>query len=286
MDLYSLEVFLAVAESQSFSGAAERLRLTQPAVSKRIMTLEDSLDTRLFDRLGRQVCLTQAGQALVPRAQRILEEVADSQRVIANLSGHVRGPLKVGISHHIGLKRLPPILKRFARDYPEVELDLEFLESEQSWRGVVTGQFEIAIVTLPPTTTSQMAARTLWTDKMVVVVDSNHSLAKRRSVSLTTLCEHPAVLPSPATITRQLIDHAFGANRPTVRMEAAQLTSLKMLVNAGLGWSVLPQTMVDADLVVLNTSEMRLARRLGAIWHQQRTLSKAAEALLELCAAG
>lgn len=93
MDLTSLNTFLAIAESGSFSEAGERLHLTQPAVSKRIAALESQLGVRLFDRVGREVSLTEAGRALLPRAYQILNVLDDTRRALTNLSGEVSGRL-------------------------------------------------------------------------------------------------------------------------------------------------------------------------------------------------
>ncbi|MGB5065240.1 MAG: LysR family transcriptional regulator, partial [Candidatus Competibacter sp.] len=103
MDIAGLQAFVTIADSGSFSLAAGRLHLTQPAVSKRLAALEAELDTRLFDRLGRAVRLTEAGGMLLPRALRILAEVDDTGRALRNLSGAVAGPLVLATSHHIGL---------------------------------------------------------------------------------------------------------------------------------------------------------------------------------------
>ncbi|MCG8538166.1 MAG: LysR family transcriptional regulator, partial [Pseudomonadales bacterium] len=122
MEIAELKAFVAVAEAGSFSMAANHLHLTQPAVSKRISQLEDSVGCQLFDRIGRQISLTEAGRDLMPRANRILLEMEDVKRALSNLSGEVRGSLKIGTSHHIGLHRLPPILKQFSKAYPNVSL--------------------------------------------------------------------------------------------------------------------------------------------------------------------
>ena len=115
MDIQSIRSFLKVNETGSFSRAAEALFITQPAISKRIASLEQSLGTALFDRIGKSVQLTAAGQALLPTYRRILEEIDESHRIISNLRETTSGHLKLATSHHIGLHRLPPVLKKFSR---------------------------------------------------------------------------------------------------------------------------------------------------------------------------
>ncbi|WP_163014523.1 LysR family transcriptional regulator, partial [Pseudomonas viridiflava] len=107
----NLNAFIAIAEIGSFSGAGERLHLTQPAISKRIAGLEQQLNVRLFDRLGREVSLTEAGRALLPRAYQILNVLDDTRRDLTNLTGEISGRLTLATSHHIGLHRLPPVLR-------------------------------------------------------------------------------------------------------------------------------------------------------------------------------
>ena len=150
MDIAALQAFLAVAETNSFSRAAERIFLTQPAISKRIAALEASLGARLFDRIGRTIQLTPAGQALLTRSRAILRELDDVRRSITNLAGAITGELSLATSHHIGLHRLPGPLQQFHKSYPGVRLDLRFMDSEKACRAVAQGEIELAIVTLPP----------------------------------------------------------------------------------------------------------------------------------------
>src|SRR5690606_18373415 len=150
MDLANLSAFIAIAEAGSFSEAAERLHLTQPAVSKRIAGLEQQLGVRLFDRLGREVSLTEAGRALLPRARQVLNVLDDTRRALSNLNGDVGGRLTLATSHHIGLHRLPPLLRAFTRTHPQVALDIRFLDSEVAYEEVLHGRTELAVITLAP----------------------------------------------------------------------------------------------------------------------------------------
>ena len=152
MDLQNIRAFLMVAETGSFSRAAEKLYISQPAVSKRISTLEFSLDCQLFDRLGKTVQLTQTGEALIPSYQRILAEISESERIVSNLRTRVSGHLKFGTSHHIGLHRLPPKLREYTNQFPEVELDIQFMDSEQAAALILKGTIELALITLPDVT--------------------------------------------------------------------------------------------------------------------------------------
>ena len=282
MDIQALQAFVAVAEYGSFSRASETLFLTQPAVSKRIAQLESDLDTRLFDRIGRHVNLTEAGRALLPRARNILLALEEARRALHDLSGQVAGPLKLATSHHIGLHRLPPVLRAFTARWPEVELDLQFMDSEQACQDVRRGERELGIVTLPLSPPAELESREIWPDPLCFVVGPEHPLADASCVAPAELCRHPAVLPARGTTTREVIEAAFRPADLTipVRLETNYLETIKMMVSVGLGWSVLPRSMLGDELRALRVDGIRLERRLGVVWHGRRTLSNAAKAML------
>lgn len=284
MDISALHAFLAVADSASFSQAAERLFLTQPAVSKRIAALEAELGTPLFDRIGRQVGLTEAGRALLPRARRIIEELEDSRRAIASLSGKVEGRLSFGTSHHIGLHRLPPLLRTYHQRYPQVALDIQFMDSEQACQAVLHGELELGVVTLPTVVLPNLATHVVWHDRLAVVVANGHPLAEKPRPNLSDLARWPAIMPAHGTYTREIIEAAFKREglTPQVSMSTNYLETIKMLVSVGLGWSVLPRTMLDAQISALRLPALQLERELGLVVHTNRSLSNAARALQQL----
>ncbi|ERS82416.1 LysR family transcriptional regulator [Halomonas sp. PBN3] len=283
MDTQSLQAFLAVAESGSFSRAAEQLHLTQPAVSKRIAALENQIDARLFDRIGRRVGLTEAGRVLLPRARQILVMVDDSRRALSNLEGSVAGSLTLATSHHIGLHRLPPLLRRYTREHPEVRLDLHFLDSEEAYQGVLDGALEMAVVTLAPHPDPQLLAVPVWIDRLCFVCAPDHPLARRGPLALAELCAFDAVLPGPLTFTRGLIESRFAAAglRLPVALSTNYLETLKMMTAIGLGWSLLPERLVAGELHELAIDHPSIHRPLGYLVHRSRTLSNAARAMLE-----
>lgn len=282
MDIAALQAFLAVAESGSFSRAAEQVFLTQPAISKRIAALESELGSRLFDRIGRGVQLSPAGEALRARARNILNELDDTRRQITNLTGNIQGRLVIGTSHHIGLHRLPNALRRFHASYPEVQLDLRFMDSEAAYRAVEQGDLEFAIATLPPRCTAPLRCERLWEDPLEIVVGLNHPLAKAGRVPVQDLTNFPAVLPGVGTYTRELILTALAPvrNRIQIAMATNYLEVLRMLAAIGLGWSALPNTLIDSELKVVQIEKIQIQRELGLITHAARTLSNAAQAMI------
>lgn len=284
MDIDTLQVFLAVAETGSFSRAAERAFLTQPAISKRIAALEAELGTRLFDRTGRRSQLTEAGRALHGRSQQLLREFEDVKRSITNLSGAIAGELSMATSHHIGLHRLPSALKRFHETWPDVRLDLRFMDSERACQAVARGELELAVVTLPPGPLPPLRIVKVWEDPLGIVVAPEHPLAVSTGVTPRNLTEYPAILPGPGTYTREIILKALGPWRARIHvgMTTNYLEVLKMLAAIGLGWSALPHTMIDGSLKVVQIEKMAIRRGLGIVTHAGHTLSNAGQAMIRV----
>ncbi len=285
MDINALKAFVEVAKTSSFSIASTNLYLTQPAISKRIATLESQLDLKLFDRIGKKVFLTEAGSKLLPKAVEVLQQTDDIQRLASNMDNQVSGHLVLGTSHHIGLRRLPPVLKTFIKMYPDVNLDIRFMDSEEACRDVESGQLEIAIVTLPQKPSAGLVVSEVWHDRLVVMVNKDHPLAKAKSIAFKALGDYPAVIPGKGTYTRAILDEALNACqiKPEIAMSTNYLETLKMLAGIGLGWTLLPESMKDDELVTLDTRDLQLSRSLGIVTNQQRTLSNPAREMMKLC---
>lgn len=284
METPELTAFLQVAETGSFSLAAEALHLTQSAISRRVANLEARLDARLFDRVGRSVALTEAGRALLPRARRILADLDDTRTLIRNLTGSVSGALTLATSHHIGLHRLPPVLRAFSRSHPEVRLDLQFLDSETAHELLLQGRLELAVVTLAPVPVVPLASEPVWDDPLLFAVGRDHALAQRPRVSLAELAAESAVLPGMGTYTGRIVARIFDAAGLTLTdaMTTNYLETIRMMASVGLGWTVLPASMVDDRLVRLQPVDVApLHRTLGWVRHPERTPSNAARAFVE-----
>jgi len=284
MDVPALQALVAVAETGSFSRASEQLFITQPAISKRIATLETELDVVLLDRLGRNTQLTEAGRILLDSARRILADIASSSEAIRSLSHDVGGRLRLATSHHIGIHRLPPILKAYTQAYPAVDLDLMFMDSEQACELVSTGSIELAIVTLPETPADNLHTQLVWKDPLSIVCAQDHPLRDLKSVGPKQLSAHSAVLPARGTVTRGIVLNAIARHDVAIKtaLETNYLETIKVMVSVGLGWSALPQSMIDDSLSTLPTRGIRMSRALGSVRLKDRTLGRAATALLAL----
>lgn len=284
MQLSAIQAFISVCDTGSFRDAAEQLHLTQPAVSKRIATLETRLGHPLFDRVGRGVVLTEAGRNFLPHARRLVTELVDAHRALDSLSHHVSGQLSLALSHHVALHRMPPVLRQFVAAYPDVQLDIRFLGSEAACDAVRRGEIELAVITLPEPPLGYLEQRVLWPDPMRILVAPGHPLAARQALAPADLAGVPALLPEPETYTYGIVARALGefGVEPEVRLASNYLETLRMLAGIGLGWTALPDTMVGEDLAMLDLPALSLRRNLGTVRHPDRHLSNAARALLDL----
>ncbi len=283
MDTQNLRAFLLVAESGSFSKAAKRLHLTQPAVSKRIAQLEAQLNVSLFDRIGRRISTTEAGEALLPHARAVHLELQAAQQSVRDLAGEVRGRLRLATSHHIGLHRLPPLLSFFSKAFPAVQLDIDFMDSEQAYELTLQGEVELAVVTLAPSSIVNIVTRPIWLDPLDFMVQEGTQLTRKKALGLKELSRHPAILPGLNTYTGQIVKSLFEQRSLPIQIAITTnyLETIRMMASVGLGWTVLPRSMRDPSLATLPIRDARIERTLGAIHHEGRSLSRAAQAFIE-----
>lgn len=283
MDTQNLRAFLLVAETGSFSLAAQKLHLTQPAVSKRVAQLEQQLNASLFDRIGRTISTTEAGEALLPHARAVHLQLQAAEQSVRDLAGEVRGQLRLATSHHIGLHRLPPVLSFFSQAFPSVSLDIDFMDSEQAYDLTLRGEVELAIVTLAPTAVTNVVTRPIWLDPLDFMVQAGHELTNRKILDLKEMSKFPAILPGLNTYTGQIVKNLFDRRGLPMQIAIATnyLETIRMMASVGLGWTVLPRSMRDASLSTLPVRNAGIERVLGAVHHEGRSLSRAARAFIE-----
>lgn len=282
MHLDELDSFIHVARLGSFSAAAEQMHISQPAMSKRIQSLESRLGVTLFDRLGKRVRLTPAGELLVGKATAMLDLCKDIGRDIDNLANSVSGRLSMATSHHIGLHRLAPVLQAFTQAFPNVELDIQFEDSEVAHQLVSAGDIELAVVTLNPAgegEQSDLQTQAAWHDPLCFV----SAKPMPEVSSLGQLATLPCILPGPNTFTGRIVTERFAAVGLPLKpaLSTNYLETISMLVKVGLGWSVLPKTMADGLHEIFPRCEP-ITRTLGHVTHSKRTLSNSASAFLRV----
>jgi len=290
MDSQALRAFKSVAVQGSLSRAADELLISKPDLVKLIRQLESELQTRLFDRNGRHMTITVAGQSLLLNATAmfaamvVLEAEVDTTDELAKLSGRVEGKLSIGSTHHIGLRRLPDTLRLFMDRYPQVELDIKFASAEDIYDGLLQGHWQLGLTTLNPDHHPQIDQKVIWQDQMKFVAAPDHPLSNKPIVNLSVLSTYPALLPEPNTFTRELLEENFSANnlQLNVGLSTNNLDTIRMMASLGLGWALLPEHLIEEDLKIIAKQSKPIIRQLGCVWHRQTKLSNAAIAFREL----
>lgn len=279
-----LRAFLLVYEQRSVTQAAQQLHLTQPAITKRIHKLEQALSNPLFDVIGRKLVPTEAAHLLYPLAKQWLNDIEQIQQTLSTAQQGIQGRLNLGVSHYLGLHYLPVPLRHFVQTYPQVELQVQFVDSESAHQAVQLGQLDLALVTLPPEPDPQLSYEPLWQEELVFIVAPFHPLAQQPNLTLADLLAYPALLPDTNTFTTQLTLKLFEQHQLRARLQhhTNALDALAALVSIGLGWSVLPKPLLNPDLQQIYPAlATELYRTLGMVWHPGRSLSRAAIVLRE-----
>ncbi|MFV9503102.1 MAG: LysR family transcriptional regulator [Oscillochloridaceae bacterium umkhey_bin13] len=284
MELRHLRYFEAVARHSHVTRAAAELHIAQPALSKQISQLEHELGVALFDRVGRNVRLTEAGEALLPHARAVMAQVEAARAEMAERIGLNRGRAVVGTPPTVGTKLLPNVLAAFNRRYPGIELRLHEAGVQTLLDLLETGLTDVAIVTLP-VEDEHLTVTTLFSEEMVIVVWREHPLAKQDSVRIADLADAPWVLSPENYELREVTLSACQAAgfAPRVVLDGGETDTLLRFVAAGIGVALVPRLAVQPGdgLVTLKVSDQRLQRTLGLVWRGDRVASPAARALRE-----
>lgn len=275
---------LCIARLGGFTKAAQELGLSQPALSRQIMNLERQLGIRVFDRVGRSVRLTAAGEELVARIGPLLEELS---RVTVNLAasgGSAAGRVRLGASESVAVHILPTILRSYLTNHRRVDLRLCCATTERLPEMVAAGEIDVAVTTIeyePP----GLKIHTLWDEEMVLVLPMGH---KARSRSIMSYKNEDFILLSPGTITRRLLDRALTEQKVDLKivLEHASPEVIKAMVFAGLGIAILPEPTVRretrrGELAAWPLTDLRVIRPIVAITDPRRQPWPAEIALIE-----
>ena len=285
MEMHQLRYFVAVAETGSFTRAAERCLVAQPSLSQQIQKLERSLKKPLFDRLGKRVKLTEAGEALLVHSRNILREVDETTRELVAEARAGKGTMCLGAIPTIGPYWLPPVLSRFLARYPDVQLQLREDVTANLLTALHEGEIDLAFVALP-IVDSQLESRVLTRERLLASVPRRHRLGRQKSVALADLEAEPFILLGDMhCLTSQVTAYCQAKFVPRVACRCVQLTTIQKLVGLGLGISLLPEMACaagDGVVVYKSLQAPEPTRTIGAVWHRHRYMSPNVEALLQL----
>jgi LysR family transcriptional regulator, transcription activator of glutamate synthase operon len=284
MELRHMRYFEAVARHSHVTRAAAELHIAQPALSKQISQLEQELGVALFDRVGRNVRLTEAGEALLPHARAVMAQVEAARAEMAERIGLSKGRATVGTPPTAGTQLLPPVLAAFNKRYPGIELRLHEAGVQTLLDLLETGLTDVAVVTLP-VEDGNLTVVPLFTEEMVVAVWMGHHLAHCSEVAFSDLRHEPWVLsPENYELRDAMLGACQAANfKPRVVLDGGETDTLLRFVAAGIGIALVPRLAVQgtSDICTLRVTDQHLQRSLGIVWRGDRVASPAARALRE-----
>jgi len=271
MQIQTFKVFCDLADTESFSKAAERNGITQSAVSQQVRAIEEQFQVRLIDRGRRAFCLTPEGQAFLASSRDIVGAYDELGTRMQKLQEVVSGELRIATIFSIGLHELPPYLKRFRREFPLVEVRMDYRRSAQVYAAVQENRADVGLVAYPASRRGITSA-VFWRDRLVVICAPSHPLAARRKVALSDLGGEKFIAFEPDLPTRREIDRRLrqAGARVKVAFEFDNIETVKRAVEIESAVSIVPRTSVRSEveaghLISIELSDTEMWRPLGTL---------------------
>lgn len=285
MELRHLRYFLAVADTRSFTRAAERLHVTQPTLSHQIKQLESMVGTVLFDRSTKEVELTAAGRLFKPYCERILKEIESSALAISELEGLMRGILRMAVFHSFSHSMLPQIMSEFALRYPGVHVITRLVPRLDMERELINAELDMAVA-YAAGDNDQIVAEPLFEEELVAVVGSKCAQAGRKSMPMRELAGLPLVLLTPEFGARQFVDRFFSetGQHPHVVLEMNAIDPILATTrNSGLATVLSAGAILDTSgLQIVRLTDPAPKRMVGILWRRNGHRSAAALRMAEM----
>lgn len=283
MEFNQLRYVCAIAETGSFSRAAERCHVAQPSLSQQVLKLEEDLGAKLFDRLGRSIRLTEAGRAFVPHARSILQQMEAARAGVEDKRTDVRGSVSVGVIPTIAPYIMPRYTARFAKKYPEAKLRIVEETTPVLIESLRDLSIDLAILALP-LRHKEFELFPLRTEPLFAALPKDHARARAKSLALKDLRGEPFVMLRDGHCFRDLSVAACVRARitPHIAFESGQFSSLLGMVAAGVGVSLVPEMAIDpnANCRFVPLSDPRATRTIVAAVLRGRSFNRVQQAFL------
>ena len=249
MDLRQLEILQAIAETGSFTASGRKLHVSQSAISRQILLLEEELGEPLFLRVGRQVRMTPAAESLVQLGQRVFRDLTETVGTITDRTRELKGVLRLSGGMTVCLYVFPPLLKHLKRVHPRLDVRLTVASGGRSVQEIRGGRVDAGLLTLP-VEESDLVTVPVLREELLLAMNPTHPLARRRRVVPKDLAAQPFILFEPGSGTRRVIDTFFAAQEiePTVVMETENVEIIKAMVKTGLGIGIVPYQSVAREM--------------------------------------
>jgi DNA-binding transcriptional LysR family regulator len=288
MDVRDLQVFLSVSKHLNYTRAGEEINLSQPSVSVRIHQLESELRAKLFEQLGKKVVLTDAGQLLVPYANRVIAAIDDAHHAIDELQGLERGSLRIGASTTPGMYLVPQVVARFKRSHPKIDIHLRIKDTREVEDGVLNNEFDFGFVGGHLIAT-EVSAHAWLTDELLLVVSPDHRLRNKKTVRKQDLEGESFIVRESGSATRAtIVTQLQQANfelETVIEMENPE--SIKKAVQSGLGIAFISKFAIATELkaktlTAIRVRDLTINRELKIVHRKDKHLSRAAVAFIEM----
>ncbi len=290
MEFRQLRTFLAIVETRSFTRAAQRVHLSQAAVSAQIKALEEEVGALLFARVNKKVFLTEAGEVLLRHAEKLMHDYDEATFALSELNQAGRGRLRIGTASTMATTHpLPLILAELKHMYPGAQVTVFHGTSAEIVAKILKGDLDMGLVSLP-VEASDIHAEVLRRDLLVAIVPPHHHLAQQTTISVQQLAGEPLILGETGGNTRRLIDLFFEKERlrPQIIMELGSVTSIKRMVEQGLGVSIVPRSSVREEVAAgklgtLTIRELNIYWELGLVSLKSNHLPQVQQTFRQLC---
>ena len=249
MDLRQLEILQAIAETGSFTACGRKLHVSQSAISRQILLLEEELGEPLFLRVGRGVRMTPAAESLVQLGQRVFQDVRDTVESIADRTRELRGTLRLSGGMTVCMYVFPPLLKHLRRVHPHLDVRLTVATAGRSVEEIRGGRVDAGLLTLP-VEESDLVTVPVLREELLLAAPPGHPLARRRRVAPRDLAGQPFILFEAGSGTRRVIDHFFATENiePTIVMDTENVEIIKAMVKTGMGVGIVPYQAVAREV--------------------------------------
>jgi len=288
LNLDRLRIFRAVVETSSFTRAAAVVHLTQPGISKHVKQMEEYYGVPLFDRLGKKVALTHAGEILFEATRGIMASITEAEQRIEELKGLRAGRLTLAASFPIGIYFLPSVLAAFRKQYPSIKVRLDIWLGEKIVARILANKVDLGLVS-HEVDDSRINCVEFMTDELIAIVPRNHRWARQRSVKPSQLIEETLIVAAPGAGIRAVIEERLREKHIVLKniLDFGNLEGVKRAVEAGLGVSIQPKTAVkrevaDGFLTALPVTGMDSKLPYFYILRRDKHFSSAARALVAL----
>ena len=284
MELHQLRYFVAVAQLENFTRAAEKCFVAQPSLSQQIIKLERELGGPVFDRTGRKARLTDRGRTLYDRAVEILTAVDQAKRALTEEDGV--GHVSVGAIPTVAPYFLPPVLKQFVRQFPKADVKVFENLTEYTIQSCLDGEVDVGVLALP-VLDERLCVEPLFTEELLLTMAPGHPLAKKRRIVMEDISHEKFVLLSETHCLGEQVMRFCNQQscQPVVSCHSAQLLTVQELVALGHGVSLIPRMAVDADKSqrrkYRSLAENKPTRTIALIWRKERAQSPLIKRFIE-----